>query len=75
MEDNIVCVLGFDRNTKRICATVSCDAVDAPRHARYFRSIGYSARIVTYDQLPFYQQRDEENRLEQMRLMNEAGIY
>lgn len=74
MEDNIVIVLAFDKNTKLIKASVSCDETDAPRHARYFRSIGYNARIVTYDMLPFYEQRNAEIRTEQSRLMREAGL-
>ena len=75
MEDITVIVLAFDKNTKLIKASVSCDETDAYRHARYFRSIGYNARIVTYDMLPFYEQRNAEIRAEQSRLMREAGIY
>lgn len=75
MEDNVVIVLAFDKNTKLIKTSVSCGKTDAPRHVRYFRSIGYNARIVTYDMLPFYEQRNAEIRAEQSRLMHEAGIY
>lgn len=74
MEDNVVVVLAFDRYTKLIKTAVSCDGADAPHHARYFRSIGYNARIVTYDMLPFYEQRNAEIRTEQSRLMREAGL-
>ena len=75
MEDTAVIVLAFDKNTHLIRTCVSCDKSAAPNHARYFRSIGYNARIVTYDMLPFYEQRNAEIRAEQSRLMREAGLY
>ena len=75
MEENTVIVLAFDKYTKRIKTSVSCDESAAPRHARYFRSVGYNARIVTYDMLPFYEERDRKLRQEQSRLQQEAGIF
>ena len=75
MEENTVIVLAFDKYTKRIKTSVSCDESAAPRHARYFRSVGYNARIVTYDTLPFYEERGRKLRQEQSRLQQEAGIF
>ena len=75
MEDHVVHVIGFDNNTKLIRASMSCDASMPPKEARYFRSIGYNARIVEPEMVEFYLNRDTELRREQMRLQNEAGIY
>ena len=74
MEEPVVFVLAFDKNTKLIRASMSCDESAGARNARYFRSIGYNARIVTPDMLDFYLNRDKEIRREQSRLMYEAGI-
>lgn len=75
MEENVVIVLAFDKYTKQIKTSISCDESAAPHHARYFRSVGYNARIVTYDMLPFYEERDRKLREEQSRLQQEAGIF
>lgn len=75
MEENEVIVLAFDKYTKLIKTAVACDESAAPRHARYFRSVGYNARIVTYDMLPFYEERNKKLRQEQSRLQQEAGIF
>ena len=70
MED-VVFVLGFDKNTKLIKASMSCDATQGPHYASYYRSIGYSARIVYPENLQYYLNRDKERREEQKRLMRE----
>lgn len=49
MDNNeIVAVVGFDSaNSSK--AVTSCCRKDAQRYAKYYRSIGYHARVMTYD--------------------------
>lgn len=51
MDNNeIVAVVGFDSaNSSK--AVTSCYLKDAQRYAKYYRSIGYHARVMTYDEL------------------------
>lgn len=51
MDNNeIVAVVGFDSaNSSK--AVTSCYRKDAQRYAKYYRSIGYHARVMTYDEL------------------------
>ena len=48
MDNNeIVAVVGFDSaNSSK--AVTSCCRKDAQRYAKYYRSIGYHARVMTY---------------------------
>ena len=48
MDNNeIVAVVGFD-STDSSKAVTSCCRKDAQRYAKYYRSIGYHARVMTY---------------------------
>lgn len=48
--NEIVAVVGFDSaNSSK--AVTSCYRKDAQRYAKYYRSIGYHARVMTYDEL------------------------
>lgn len=51
MDNNeVVAVVGFDgANSSK--AVTSCYRKDAQRYAKYYRSIGYHARVMTYDEL------------------------
>lgn len=51
MDNNeIVAVVGFDSaNSSK--AVTSCYRKDAQRYAKYYRSIGYHARVMIYDEL------------------------
>lgn len=51
MDNNeIVAVVGFDSaNSSK--AVTSCYRKDTQRYAKYYRSIGYHARVMTYDEL------------------------
>lgn len=51
MDNNeIVAVVGFDSaNSSK--AVTSCCRKDAQRYVKYYRSIGYHARVMTYDEL------------------------
>ena len=52
MDNNeVVAVVGLHKGTKSIKAVTSCERKDAQQFAKYYRSIGYGARIVTYDEL------------------------
>lgn len=51
MEDNVVWVVGLDKHTGFNMATTSCDKEDAQKYAKYYRNIGYNARVFTYDEL------------------------
>lgn len=74
MADEAVAVLSFDKNTGLIKNVVSCDPENAVSQAKYFRLLGQNARIVRYDDLEFYLERDKKMYHEQNRLMRECGI-
>lgn len=51
MDNNeVVAVVGFDSAGCSKAAT-SCCRKDAQRYAKHYRSIGYRARVMTYDEL------------------------
>lgn len=45
MEDEVVCVVALDRGTGFIKTCTSCERDNASHYAKYYRSIGYNARI------------------------------
>ena len=49
--NNTVAVVAFDKNTKQSKAITSCDKKDAQTYAKYYRKIGYNARVMEYDEL------------------------
>jgi hypothetical protein len=51
MDDNkIVFVVGFDKYSKRSKAVTSCCRKGAQDMAKYYRSIGYNARVLSEDE-------------------------
>lgn len=62
-DDEVVAVIGRDRNTDFIKAVTSCDRRHSQRYANYYRKIGYNASVVTYDELDRIQQEEKERRL------------
>ena len=74
MADEAVAVLSFDKNTGLIKNVVSCDPENAVSQVKYFRLLGQNARIVRYDDLEFYLERDKKMYHEQNRLMRECGL-
>lgn len=51
MDDNeVVAVVGFNSSNSSKAVT-SCCRKDAQQFAKYYRSIGYHARVVTYEEL------------------------
>ena len=50
-ENEVVFVAAMDKGTGFIRTGTSCDWKDAGRYAKYYRSIGYNARILTYEEL------------------------
>lgn len=50
-ENEVVFVAALDKGTGRIKTGTSCDRKDVGRYAKYYRSIGYNARILTYEEL------------------------
>lgn len=49
--DNVVAVVAFDKNSKQSKAVTSCDRNDAQAYAKYYRRIGYNARVMEYDEV------------------------
>ena len=49
--NNVVAVVAFDKNTKQSKAITSCDKKDAQTYAKYYRKIGYNARVMEYDEV------------------------
>lgn len=58
----VVCVAALDRGTGYIKMCTSCDRDDAAHYAKYYRSIGYKARIFSYDELEKYEKKMQEER-------------
>ena len=50
-ENEVVFVAAMDKGTGFIRTGTSCDRKDASHYAKYYRSIGYNARILTYEEL------------------------
>lgn len=40
-----------------------CSRKDAPRYAKYYRGIGYNARILTYEELDILQEKEQRERM------------
>lgn len=57
-----VCVVALD-SAGFIRTVTSCDLVDAQKYAKYYRSVGYHSRVMTYEQLDEYQKRERKERL------------
>lgn len=66
MEENIVCVIATDKNTGFIKTCTSCDRENANKYAKYYRSIGYNSRIVTYEDLEKIQEKEKQERMNQI---------
>ena len=60
--NNDVYVASFDKRTGFIGPTTSCLFEDAHKYAKYYRSIGYNSRVITFDEL-------EEIMLEEKKVM------
>ena len=61
-ENEVVFVAAMDKGTGFIKTGTSCDRKDASRYAKYYRSIGYNARILTYDELDKLEEREKVER-------------
>lgn len=59
----IRCVVALD-SAGFIKTCTSCDECDAQRYARYYRSVGYHSRILTYEQLAEYHEKEKKWRAE-----------
>ena len=46
-----VAVVAFDKNSKQSKAVTSCERKDAQKYAKYYRGIGYNARVMEYSEL------------------------
>lgn len=66
-ESEVVCVAAIEAGQIVICT--SCDRKDASHYAKYYRSIGYHARILTYDELQEFQQKADIQRQRMKELM------
>lgn len=51
MKDNVVAVLALDKGTGFIQTVTSCLMEDSQHYAKHYRSIGYNARVVDYEEL------------------------
>ena len=61
MENNVVAVVGLDKGTGFISAVTSCYVDDSQKFAKYYRSIGYNSRVVSYEELDMM--IEEERRI------------
>lgn len=60
-DNEVVFVAALDKGTGYIRTGTSCDRKDANRYAKYYRSVGYNSRILTYDEL---EKLEEQEKLE-----------
>lgn len=63
MGDNIVAVVGFDKGTGFIKAITSCDIENSQRYAKYYRGIGYNARVLSYEEFIKVQEKEKKLRM------------
>ena len=61
-ENEMVFVAAMDKGTGFIRTGTSCDRKDAGHYAKYYRSIGYNAQILTYDELDQIQEQEKQER-------------
>ena len=66
IEENIICVIATDKNTGFIKTCTSCDRENASKYAKYYRSIGYDSRIITYENLEKIQEKEKQKRMNQI---------
>lgn len=57
-----VWVVAFDKKTGLSKTVTSCGVGDSTRIAKYYRGIGYNARILTYDQVLDILQKESDER-------------
>ena len=60
--DEVVCVIALN-SAGFIKTCTSCDRSDSQHYARYYRSIGYRSRVVTYEELEKIQEKESQLRL------------
>lgn len=58
--DNVVAVVAFGKSDGLIKTVTSCDAQEAQKYAKYYRSVGYNARVMSYDELHEAQCKEDE---------------
>lgn len=56
-DTSVVCVTAIKAG--RIVTSTSCDRKDAQHYAQYYRSIGYKARVMTYEELDEFEKKAE----------------
>ena len=61
-ENEVVFVAALDKGTGRIKTGTSCDRKDAVCYAKYYHSIGYNARILTYEELDKIEEQERTER-------------
>lgn len=60
MEDNVVCVIATEKHTGFIKTCTSCDRENANHYTKYYRSIGYNSRTVTYEELEQIHEKEKQ---------------
>ena len=68
MEDNVVVVVAFDKNTGYTKTVTSCDIERSQHYARYYRGIGYNARVMTYEKLKQILEQEMREKMYNVRL-------
>ena len=58
--NNVVAVVAFDKNTRKSKAVTSCNKKNAQTYAKYYRRIGYNARVMEYDKVDKLIRRESE---------------
>lgn len=57
---NDVCVVALDKGTNFIQTVTSCDLKDSQKYAKYYRSIGYNSKVLSYEELEQMQENETQ---------------
>lgn len=59
---NDVCVVALDKRTNFIQTVTSCHLEDSQKYAKYYRSIGYNSKVLSYEELEQMQEKENQYR-------------
>ena len=61
-ENEVVFVAAMDKGIGYRRTGTSCERKDANHYAKYYRSIGYNARILTYEELKKIEEQEKSEK-------------
>lgn len=73
-ENDVVCVVALNRYSESIVTCTSCDKKDSQRYAKYYRSVGYKSKVITYEELDSMQEKESRDRMDRMFFINNTLV-